>query len=244
MLSLSRVGNVAVVTFLQKQARFTPEFIKEFNTILDDVQKDNSYTSLVTRPVPGGSTYHSGFDVKMIMGGALKDPINELVEPTSALFRRIMFFPIPTVAAVSGHMIAGGFFLALAHDTIVTSTNQKAIMTMPEVNLRLPLGPFIASLVRQRVPQPLLRRLLCGLPTTPAELVAYGIATSAGAEGDAAVEFAVNFAANMGAAFEKGPGGVEMARDTLGKIKQEVYGVGISTEPYGMLPEFLRGPSL
>lgn len=68
------------------------------------------------------------------------------------LLQRIMTFPMPTVAAINGHAIAGGWLLALAHDyRIMNSDNGFASMT--EVDLGATLTPPLNTFLKEKLPR-------------------------------------------------------------------------------------------
>src|SRR5918992_5629382 len=109
-----------------------------------------------------------------------------------ALFQQMRESPLPIVARVNGHALAGGFGLMLACDLIVAADD--AGMGTPEVNLGL--WPFMISAIVQRdIPRKVaLEMMFTGRRITPAEGYRHGFVNRvvARSELDAATSEVVN----------------------------------------------------
>ena len=78
-----------------------------------------------------------GLDLKKLDGRG-RDDLRRLIEQFAALLRRLATYPGPTVAALSGHAIAGGCLLALACDRRVMA-RAGARLGLSEINLGIPV---------------------------------------------------------------------------------------------------------
>lgn len=78
-----------------------------------------------------------GLDLKKLDGRS-RDDLRRLIEQFAALLRRLATYPGPTVAALSGHAIAGGCLLALACDRRVMA-RAGARLGLSEINLGIPV---------------------------------------------------------------------------------------------------------
>ncbi|KZT29700.1 ClpP/crotonase [Neolentinus lepideus HHB14362 ss-1] len=89
------------------------------------------------------------------------------------LLKRILLFPIPTIAAINGHCFAGGMMLTLACDYRVMTDGSKknAWMSMNEVHFGAPWPHSFASLFRAKVASAQLQRKIAleGYRFTPPE---------------------------------------------------------------------------
>ena len=75
------------------------------------------------------------------------------------LWRRLLTYPMPTIALVNGHAFAGALMLAMMHD--YRSMNpHKGFLCLNEVELGVPLRPPMTSIFRQKISAHCYRRLV------------------------------------------------------------------------------------
>ncbi|KAG4437991.1 hypothetical protein IFR05_006531 [Cadophora sp. M221] len=67
-----------------------------------------------------------------------------------ALFKRLLTYPMPTVALVNGHAFAGGFMLAMYHDYRIFNPS-RGFLCLNELDLGVPLKPAMSSIFRQKL---------------------------------------------------------------------------------------------
>ncbi|KAI0784181.1 ClpP/crotonase [Abortiporus biennis] len=95
------------------------------------------------------------------------------------MLRRLLSFPIPTIAAINGHCFAGGMILALACDyRVMTDGNKKAAwICMNEVHFGAPLPLSFTAMINAKIPDPRTRRkvALQGHRFSPVEALQTGI---------------------------------------------------------------------
>lgn len=88
---------------------------------------------------------------------------------------RLVTFPLPVVAAINGHAIAGGLVLATACDVRVTADGDYKI-GLSEIDLGVPFPAVALELVRQAVSERWLAELMLGARLlTPAEALDAGL---------------------------------------------------------------------
>lgn len=83
------------------------------------------------------SVFSPGLDLKRL-DGQPREAIRTVMVRFNALLRRLAVYPAPTVAALTGHAIAGGCLLALACDRRVMARSGARI-GLSEVNLGIPV---------------------------------------------------------------------------------------------------------
>ncbi len=117
--------------------RLTREFMADFNEALDTVEKAPGASALVT--TAPGKIFSNGLDLGSLSGSP-SSRIAYLAE-FQKLLRRVLLFPVPTVAAINGHAFAGGMLLAMAHDYRVMRKD-RGFLCMNEIDMgvALPLG--------------------------------------------------------------------------------------------------------
>ena len=90
--------------------------------------------------------YSNGLDYE----NAVKDPTffrNSLYP----LWRRLLTYPMPTVALINGHCFAGGLMTAMMHDYRVMNPH-KGFLCLNELDFGAPLRPPMASIFRVKLP--------------------------------------------------------------------------------------------
>ena len=83
------------------------------------------------------SIFIAGADLKSMSEAASTDGLRELVELGQAVMNQLAALPIPTVAAVHGAAVGGGYELCLACDYRVASTDRSTKVGLPETQLGL-----------------------------------------------------------------------------------------------------------
>ncbi|CAG8960965.1 hypothetical protein HYFRA_00002503 [Hymenoscyphus fraxineus] len=67
-----------------------------------------------------------------------------------ALFKRLITYPMPTIALINGHAFAGGFMLAMYHDYRIFSPT-RGFLCINELEFGVPLLPPMSSIFRQKL---------------------------------------------------------------------------------------------
>ncbi|KAI5060032.1 hypothetical protein GOP47_0024452 [Adiantum capillus-veneris] len=129
--------------------RLNPNSIAEIENALDEVEIDASICALVT--TNEGKFYSNGLDFDFLRSNP--DKHTHLIVVFQKLLKRILCFPIPTVAAVCGHAVAGGCMIALAHDYRYMRSDRGFIM-LNEVEIKLPLTPGMNAIIKSKLPVP------------------------------------------------------------------------------------------
>ena len=76
-----------------------------------------------------------------------------------ALWRRLLTYPMPTIALLNGHAFAGALMLAMMHDYRIMNPH-RGYLCLNEVELGVPLRPPMTSVFRQKVSAQCYRRLV------------------------------------------------------------------------------------
>jgi Delta3-Delta2-enoyl-CoA isomerase len=90
--------------------------------------------------------YSNGLDYE----NAVKDPTffrNSLYP----LWRRLLTYPMPTLALINGHSFAGGLMTAMMHDYRIMNPH-KGFLCLNELDFGAPLRPPMASIFRVKLP--------------------------------------------------------------------------------------------
>ncbi|KAI9159134.1 enoyl-CoA hydratase/isomerase [Paramyrothecium foliicola] len=124
--------------------RITTVFCRAFTTALDIIEFTlPAGVVITTSAIP--KFYSNGLDYEK----ATTTPgfwSNSLY----AMFKRLITFPMPTVALIPGHAFAAGFMTVMHHDYRVQNPS-KGFLCMNEVDFGAPLKPPMSSIFRLKV---------------------------------------------------------------------------------------------
>lgn len=141
-------SNIYVLTLTGPgEHRLTPESLPEIMTALDKVEADPRASALVT--TGEGKFFSNGLSLSLEDRGSKANM--QLIDQFHALLKRMLTFPIPTVAAVNGHAVAGGCMLALAHDYRFMRAD-RGFMFLSEIDIKLPFSPGMNAVIRCKLP--------------------------------------------------------------------------------------------
>ena len=162
MLSYDQTGKVAQLTIDDGKANVVSHaLIDALNDALDRAEQDAGAVVLMGRE----GKFSAGFDLTEIQQGPAQ--AEALVDRGAALFHRLFGYPLPLVAACTGHAVAAGAFMLLCSDTrfgtegaFKIGLNETAIgMTLPVfgyelANNRLNRTCLTAAFVQSKLYEP------------------------------------------------------------------------------------------
>ena len=209
MIDLRREGDVHVLRFDDGENRFSPKFLDELDRALDEVTAATGPRALVTTGT--GKFYSNGLDLDWVTRNP--DEWGPYLDRVHGLFARFLTLPMPTVAAINGHVFAAGAMLSLSHDYRVMRAD-RGYFCLPEVDLGMPFTPGMSALVQARLPKLVAHEaMVTGRRYGGEDATAAGIVHDVAAEADvvpAAISLAAPLAAKDGA--------------TIAKIRMNMYG--------------------
>jgi enoyl-CoA hydratase/carnithine racemase len=136
-----RRGSVVILLIDRPHAAnaFGPQAVAEFRDHLEKIRQDRSISGLV---VTGAGNRHfcSGGDVKAYSVFASATELNRVFDDARAVLNELDLLDVPTVAAINGVAIGGGFELALACDFRIAHTS--VTLSLPQVRMGILPGWF------------------------------------------------------------------------------------------------------
>ena len=142
-----------------------------------------------------GSAFSAGVDLfRVTRDGA--DYVREFLPRMDELFRAVLTAPLPIVAAVNGHAIAGGAILAAACDHRIMSAGTGRI-GVPELLVGVPFPALPLSIVLARVAPSVGRDLVLSGRTVPPDAALGAGLVDEVCEGGALVDRAVAVAESL-----------------------------------------------
>jgi len=167
--------HVALLTMNNGENRFTMDFLNGFLKVLDEIEKETPATTLVVKSADP-KIWSNGIDLDWLYRAVSEDPSlgNRFSTRIMDLLRRILTYPLITIAAINGHAFAGGAIMACAFDFRFMRTD-RGFFCFPEVDIHIPFLPGMDALIKKALPAPLaLEAQLTGKRYTAAELEARG----------------------------------------------------------------------
>lgn len=152
-LEIAIEEHVATLTLNDGENRYNPIFLDAFLKALDHVEADTNATTLVVT-ASHEKIFSNGIDlewlVPVIQGGDVATA-KQFFYQLNRLFRRVVTYPLTTVAAISGHAFAGGAILACAFDFRYMRSD-RGYFCFPEVDLGIPFLPGMNALLKKAIP--------------------------------------------------------------------------------------------
>ncbi|MEU4427625.1 enoyl-CoA hydratase-related protein [Actinoplanes sp. NPDC024001] len=146
MPQLDRHDDVYVLHLGDTENRFHPDRIAALNALLDEVEQATKPAALVTTAT--GKHYSLGLDLDWL--ATHPDQRVAYAKSVHELLARMLTLPMVTVAALQGHVFAGGAMFSLAHDLRVMRAD-RGFWCLPEADIDLPFTPGMSALIQARL---------------------------------------------------------------------------------------------
>jgi enoyl-CoA hydratase/carnithine racemase len=131
--AVAKQGRIGIITLNRpgKRNAISIEMRREVSSCLRDWKESETVGTVIF--TGSGEAFSAGFDL-----GEFKHPAlyNEIYKTSAQYHRDIWYFPKPTIAAVNGPALAGGFDLAKLCDLRVCS--KTAVFGHPEIKFGIP----------------------------------------------------------------------------------------------------------
>ncbi|HPI94541.1 MAG TPA: enoyl-CoA hydratase/isomerase family protein [Deltaproteobacteria bacterium] len=153
LVEIALDGQVAVLTLNNGENRFNKTFIEAFQGGLDEIEHDTGANALVVRSAHE-KIFCNGIDLDWLMPMAQAGDTQGMKAfnyALSGLLRRILLYPMPTVAAINGHAFAGGAIMCCCFDFRFMRSD-RGFFCFPEVDLGIPFWPSMVAMVKKAVP--------------------------------------------------------------------------------------------
>jgi len=172
---------VAVLTMNDGENRFNLPFLETFLQTLDQIEADTDARALVVTS-SHEKIFCNGIDLDWLAPFIKKgdrDTAASFFYTMNRLFKRILLYPMPTIAAISGHAFAGGAIMSCAFDFRFMRSD-RGFFCFPEVDLGIPFLPGMIAVIGKAIPQYKMEELhLTGKRATAEECEAHHIITRA-----------------------------------------------------------------
>ena len=129
VITLKKEGHIAVVSVVRPEAlnALSREIVDEMDVVLEELKKDSDIYCLIFH---SEKNFAAGADIKKMADCNEEEAKAFCFSP---VYDKIAEFPIPTIAAIEGYALGGGFELALCADIRIAGESAK--VGFPEVTL-------------------------------------------------------------------------------------------------------------
>lgn len=200
VITWKKQNNIAIIEMCNGPNRMNQTFSDAMNLCLDQVVEDASVQAVVLTSTDE-KNFSQGIDVEWI-GGKLAAGENDVVKTfmhgMNTVFKRLLLFPVPVIAAINGHAFGNGAIVSCACD-FRFMRKDKGFFCFPEVDVSIPFLPGMIGFVRKAIPEYRFNQmLLSGQRMTAADLEASNVVVKACDGQDELMKEALAYAAGFG----------------------------------------------
>ena len=152
-IALTYDGDVAILTTQNGENRHNPDYARDMSNRLQRVIENTSCKALVITS-SDEKCFSLGIDTDWLMP-AMKaqqfDEVKAFMHSMDEVFKTLLLFPLPVIAAINGHAFGNGAILACACDFRFMRSD-KGFFCFPEVDLSIPFLPGMIEFVKKAMP--------------------------------------------------------------------------------------------
>ena len=205
---------VAIITMTNGENRQNLEFAKTLNAMLDEIIADKSISALIITS-NDEKNFSQGIDVVWIMDNMQKNnhqPVTDFINEMDNVFKKLLLYPVPVIAAINGHAFGNGSIISCACDFRFMRSD-RGFFCFPEVNIGIPFRWGMNAFVKKAIPLHILSQMqFTGNRYTAPELEKHNIIVKACANQEDLMASAIAFAKTL-----------QKKRGILGEMKKRLY---------------------
>lgn len=164
---------IGVIYMNQDGNKHNLAFANAMNSTLDSVIDDTDITAVIlTSSDP--KNWSIGVDVDWVLA-QMKEvgapQVKQFMYAMNEVFKKLLLYPVPVIAAINGHAFGNGALLACTCDFRMMN-EKRGYFCFPEVDLGIPFLPSMTAFSRKAIPEYVLNEMiLTGKRATAQDLV-------------------------------------------------------------------------
>lgn len=146
--------SVAIINMCNGANKQNLAFVSDMNKCFDEILEDKEIYSIVLTSTDE-KNFSQGIDTEWLgrkMNEQDFDSIKSFMHGMNNIFKRILFMPVPVIAAINGHAFGNGAMLACTCDFRFMKKD-KGFFCFPEVDISIPFLPGMIQFVRKAIPE-------------------------------------------------------------------------------------------
>jgi enoyl-CoA hydratase/carnithine racemase len=205
---------VAVLTMNNKENRQNLDFANAMVKALDEILEDKGIFALVIAS-SDEKNWSQGIDLQWLMERRAADDLHAIrsfIYRMNGVFKKLLLYPMPVIAAINGHAFGNGALLACTCDFRFMRSD-KGFFCFPEVDVSIPFLPGMIAFARKAIPEYKYQEMVyAGKRYTASELEEHHIIRKACRDQDELMKEATNLA-----------GTFDKKRGIFGELKKRMY---------------------
>jgi len=206
--------NVAVLTMNNRENRQNLDFANAMIKTLDEILTDREIFAVVIAS-SDEKNWSQGTDLQWLMERRAADDlgaIRSFIYRMNDVFKKLLLYPVPVIAAINGHAFGNGALLSCTCDFRFMRSD-KGFFCFPEVDVSIPFLPGMIAFARKAIPEYKYQEMVyTGRRFTAPELVEHHVIRKACRDQDELMKESMDFARS----FEK-------KRGIFGELKKRMY---------------------
>jgi enoyl-CoA hydratase/carnithine racemase len=205
---------VAVLTMNNKENRMNLDYASAMIQALDEILEDKGVFSVVICS-SDEKNWSQGIDLQWLMERKVADDLNAIrsfLYRMNDLFKKLLLYPMPVIAAINGHAFGNGALLSCTCDFRFMRSD-KGFFCFPEVDVSIPFLPGMIAFARKAIPEYKYQEMVySGRRFTASELEEHHVIRKACRDQDELMKESMDLAMT----FEK-------KRGIFGELKKRMY---------------------
>jgi enoyl-CoA hydratase/carnithine racemase len=207
-------ATVAVLSMNNKENRMNLDYASAMIQALDEILEDKGVFSVVICS-SDEKNWSQGIDLQWLMERKAADDLNAIrsfLYRMNDLFKKLLLYPMPVIAAINGHAFGNGALLSCTCDFRFMRSD-KGFFCFPEVDVSIPFLPGMIAFARKAIPEYKYQEMVySGRRFTASELEEHHVIRKACRDQDELMKESMDLART----FEK-------KRGIFGELKKRMY---------------------
>lgn len=160
-LDLKLEDRVAIITMDQDDNRLNLDMCISFLAMLDKIEHETEALTLVVKS-GHNKIWSNGFDIDWLnarLDAGDKEPIKQFLMKNMELRRRLLTYPLITIAAINGHVFGGSAVFSCCYD-FRFMRSERGFFCIPAIDRDFPIMPSTGALLKNVLPMYMVEDLI------------------------------------------------------------------------------------